>query len=280
VGAADVDQFTRYLAELERVRSGGEPGGHPPRKPENLVVVRRVTSTNLLAREIVADYEREAQDLHSLLILALEQTGGRGRFGRTWSSAEGRGVYATRVLSMRNPELLQSLPLLVGAALCRALSRHLPTPCRLKWPNDLVAETPAGRRKIGGILIEALVHPGEGAAAIIGFGVNHTQGEDELPAGGTSVRLLGGPGEEALSLPQLTWDLVVALEAELTHLGDLAYAVDAYRELSIHRSGDPISCRIGEETVEGTFQGFDDHGRLRLQRGGEEILLSAGEIIE
>lgn len=276
MGAATVDQFTRYLADLERARSGGERGPHP----ENLVVVRSVASTNLLAREIVADYEREAQDLHSLLILALEQTGGRGRFGRTWSSAEGRGVYATRVLSTRDPELLQSLPLLVGAALCRALSNHLPTPCRLKWPNDLVVETASGRRKIGGILIEALVHPGEGAAAIIGFGVNHTQGEDELPEGGTSVRLLGGPGEEALSLAQLTWDLVHALEDELTHLGDLPYAVDAYRDLSVHRAGDPISCQVGNERVEGTFQGFDDHGRLRLQRNGEEVLLAAGEIIE
>ncbi len=273
MGAAAVDPFTRYLAELDRARPSGERG------PENLVVVRRVASTNQLARDIVADYELEAQDLHALLIIALEQSGGRGRQGRSWSSPAGKGVYATRVLSMRNPELLQSLPMLVGLGLCRALSRHLPVPCRLKWPNDLVVDTAEGRKKIGGILIEALVHPGEGAAAIIGFGVNHSHEKEDLPETGTSLARLGGPGAE-IPLVELTWDLVTGLERELAHLEEPAYAIESYRELSVHRPGDAISCRIGDAVVEGTFQGFDERGRLRLERGGEETLVASGEVIE
>jgi BirA family biotin operon repressor/biotin-[acetyl-CoA-carboxylase] ligase len=271
-----VDPLTRHLAELDRARSEGRG------RPENLVVVRRVDSTNQLARSIVADYESEAQDLHPLLILALEQTGGRGRQGRSWASPAGKGVYATRVLSMRNPELLQALPMLTGLGLCRALSRHLPVPCRLKWPNDLVVDTAAGRKKIGGILIEALVHPGEGAAAIIGFGVNHSHGDEDLPnllETATSLRRLGGPGA-GISLAELTWDLVNGLERELTHLEDLAYAVEGYRELSVHRPGDVLSCRMGEQIVEGTFLGFDERGRLRLNCGEEEILVASGEVIE
>ena len=276
MGATPVDPFTRYLAELDRARPEGRG------RPENLVVVRRVGSTNQLARSIVADYESETQDLHPLLILALEQSGGRGRQGRSWTSPAGRGVYATRVLSMRNPERLQVLPMLVGLGLCRALSRHLPVPCRLKWPNDLVVDTAAGRRKIGGILIEALVHPGEGAAAIIGFGVNHSHEDEDLPETGTSLRRLEGPGAE-VSLAELTWDLVNGLENELTHLEDLAYVVEGYRELSVHRPGDSISCRVGEQVVEGTFLGFDESGRLRLERHGEEgeeVLVASGEVIE
>lgn len=273
MGADAVDLFTRYLAELDRARPEGV------RRPENLVVVRRVASTNQLARSIVADYESEAQDLHPLLILALEQSGGRGRQGRSWASPAGKGVYATRVLSTRDPELLQSLPMLVGLGLCRALSPHLPVPCRLKWPNDLVVETPDGRKKIGGILIEALIHPGEGAAAMIGFGVNHSHAAEDLPETGISLRQLGGQGG-AVPLEELTWDLVGGVESELAHLGDVAYAVESYRELSVHRLGDALSCRVGEQAVEGTFLGFDEHGRLRLDQGGEEILVSSGEVIE
>jgi BirA family transcriptional regulator, biotin operon repressor / biotin---[acetyl-CoA-carboxylase] ligase len=273
VGAAAVDPFTRYLEELGRKRPEG------PRRPENLVVVRRVASTNLLARSIVADYESEALELHPLLILALEQTGGRGRQGRSWMSPAGKGVYATRVLSMRNPELLQALPMLAGLGLCRALSHHLPLPCRLKWPNDLVVNTAAGRRKIGGILIEAVVHPGEGAVAMIGFGVNHAHEVGDLPETATSLRQVGGPGGE-IPLEELTWDLAAGLERELTHLEDLSYAVEGYRELSVHQPGDAISCRIGEQVVDGTFRGFDGRGRLRLERGGEEILIASGEVIE
>lgn len=278
MGAAAVDPFTRYLAELDRARPSGERG------PENLVVLHRVASTNRIARDIVADYEQEAQDLPPLLILAFEQSGGRGRQGRSWSSPAGKGVYATRVLSMRDPELLQTLPVLVGLGLCRALARHLPVPCRLKWPNDLVVDTAAGRKKIGGILIEAVVQPGEGAAAIIGFGVNHSHEAEDMPETGTSLKQLGGPGAGAeipwIPLAELTWDLIAGLERELAHLEDPAHAIEGYRELSVHRPGDFVSCRIGDAVVEGTFRGFDERGRLRLERDGEETVLASGEVIE
>ena len=269
-----MDSFTGYLADLERSRPAGADRG-----PENLVVVSNVGSTNQLARDIVAEYEREAQELHPLLILAHEQSGGRGRLGRTWRSAAGKGVYATRVLAVHDLELLQSLPLLVGVGLCRGIASHLPAPCRLKWPNDLIVETAEGRRKIGGILIEALVRPGEspaGAAAIIGIGINHGQQAGELPETGTSLRLLGGHG----SLARLTWDVVGGLERELRHFGDVPYAVAAYRDHSLHRAGDAISARVGDGLVEGRFAGIDERGRLMLERDGEELRLTAGEVIE
>lgn len=271
-----MEYCSSFFAEMEQARPA-EPG--PGRGPENLVLVRSVTSTNQLARAIVTEYEQEAQHLHPLLLLAREQTGGRGRQGRAWSSPPGRGVYATRVLTVENAELLQSLPLLVGVGLCRGLAPHLPAPCRLKWPNDLVVETPAGRKKIGGILIEALVRSGEPSSAIIGFGINHGHAETELPETGTSLRLLAA-GTALPSLGKLTWDLVDALERELEHLGDVPYAVDAYREHTVHRPGDTISCRVGDGVVEGRFRGFDERGRLLLERDGEELCLPAGEVIE
>lgn len=263
--------FARYLADLERSRrESGNPG------PENLVTVCSISSTNHLAREIVAEYEHEAQALQPTLILAYEQSGGRGRHGRSWSSPAGKGLYATRVLKVEDVEALQTLPLLVGVGLCRGLSRHLPVACRLKWPNDLVVETAEGRRKIGGILIEALVRPGEGAAALIGFGINHGHQADELPGHGTSAQLLG----DRSPLTRFTWDVVAALERELEHLGDVTYAVAAYSQHSVHRTGEPISARVGDGVVEGRFAGFDDRGRLLLDRDGEELRLTAGEVIE
>jgi BirA family transcriptional regulator, biotin operon repressor / biotin---[acetyl-CoA-carboxylase] ligase len=263
--------FTSFVEELVGTRPSHQ-------SPENLVIVRDVASTNLLAREIVKEYDQEEQELHSLLIVALEQNGGRGRQGRSWISLPGKGVYATRVLWAHDVGLLQTLPLLVGIGLCRALGSHLPVPCRLKWPNDLVVETGGGRRKIGGILIEAVVRPDDGALAIVGFGVNHGHETGELPETGTSLRLLHGEPEP---LGRLLWDLVAGVEAELVHLGDTAYAAANYRELSVHRPGETLSCQIGERTVAGTFRGFDDLGRLTLETNdGEELHLSSGEILE
>jgi BirA family transcriptional regulator, biotin operon repressor / biotin---[acetyl-CoA-carboxylase] ligase len=262
--------FDRYVEGLERRRER--------RGPENLVVLERATSTNALARAVIAEYQNEEQTLHPLLILALEQSGGRGRQGRTWSSPRGKGVYATRVVAVADPALLQTLPLLAGVGLCRALSPHLPAPCRLKWPNDLLVEAGGERKKIGGVLIEASVRPGHEALAIMGFGVNYLHGSADLPETATSLVLLGGG---IVSLEDLTWDLVEGVETELTHLGDAAYAVQSYRDLSVHRSGERIVCRMGETTVEGAFLGFDEAGRLLLEsRDGQRISVAAGEVIE
>src|SRR5262245_59243907 len=159
--------FDDYLAELDRLRPARADLG-----TDNLVVLERVGSTNDLARAIVAEYAKESQSPPPLLLLAWEQAGGRGRAGRSWSSPAGKGVYATLAFPVADPQALATLPLLVGVGLCRGLDRWLPGACGLKWPNDLIA----GRRKLGGVLIEAQVRPGDGAAVMVGFGVNHGQG--------------------------------------------------------------------------------------------------------
>jgi BirA family transcriptional regulator, biotin operon repressor / biotin---[acetyl-CoA-carboxylase] ligase len=271
-----VEDFERYVARLETRRERG--GLASP--VENLVILPRVESTNALARAIVAEYQNEAQTLHPLLITALEQTGGRGRQGRSWSSPAELGVYATRVVQVDDPGQLQILPLLVGVGLCRALAAHLPVPCRLKWPNDLVVEVERERRKIGGVLIEAAVRPGEATLALVGFGVNFLHGEGDLPETGTSVRLLRGVGGETGSLADFTWDLVEGLEAELAHLADSAYAVESYRTLSIHQPGESIVSRAGETVTQGTFAGFDELGRLLLESEGRVVPVASGEVIE
>jgi BirA family biotin operon repressor/biotin-[acetyl-CoA-carboxylase] ligase len=261
--------FDRYVAGLERRRDRGGP--------ENLVVLARTESTNGLARAVVAEYQNETQALRPLLVLALEQSEGRGRRGRSWSSPCGKGVYATRVVPVGDPAWLQTLPLLIGVGLCRALSPHLPSPCRLKWPNDLLVEVAGERKKIGGILIEASVRPGAVALAIVGFGVNYLHGTGDLPPTATSIVLLGGG---MVSLMDLTWDLVEGVEAELAHLGDAAYAVASYRPMSVHHPGERIVCRVGETELDGSFLGFDDSGRLLLDVAGRLTPVAAGEVIE
>jgi BirA family biotin operon repressor/biotin-[acetyl-CoA-carboxylase] ligase len=297
-------EFDQYVADLDRSRPLDDSGAR--RGPDNLVVVASTVSTNVLARGVAVDLESEGLDLAPMLVLALEQSGGRGRQGRSWSSPRGRGVYATLAQTYAAAELLPALPLLVGVGLCRALAPRLPAGCRLKWPNDLLvpaAPAPAepapaadlggaGRpprggslgRKIGGVLIEALVRPGDGCVALIGFGVNHGHRREELPPGATSLLLETGGhlGAHGIGLAELTWELVGGVERELAHVDDLAYAAAAYRELSIHRPGEWLVCRTGDREVAGAFAGFDDLGRLRLRpaAGAGELLLSSGEVIE
>jgi BirA family transcriptional regulator, biotin operon repressor / biotin---[acetyl-CoA-carboxylase] ligase len=265
--------FPQYVRELDRTRP--DHAG-----PENVLVLETVGSTNLLARAILHEYVNECEEMPPVLLLAWRQTGGRGRLGRSWASPGGRGVYASLGLQLEDPAELQVLPLLVGVGLCRALDPHLPEPCRLKWPNDLLA----GGRKIGGILIETLVRPGECTAAVIGFGVNRDLQGEELPdERATSLQLAGGVGVVGIGLAELTWELVAGVERELAHRRDPAYAVESYRAHSVHRPGDRLVCRIGsgtgEQVIEGSFAGFDEQGLLLLDGAGGRQRLSAGEVI-
>lgn len=267
----------RFLEDL-----GGAPPG-----PANRVVAQRIDSTNRLARRIVATYLADEVRPPELLVVALEQTAGRGRRGRSWTSPPGAGVYLTRVLPLPDAdgsppyaEALSSLPLLVGVGIARAIGGILadagsPSRCGLEWPNDVLIDG----RKVGGILAESLAIGSGPPVALLGFGVNHARPRvgPELPDGATAV---ADHAADPPSLGGLARALVAAVEAELAHLGDLAHAVPAYRELSVHREGERLRCRTGDETVEGEFAGFDERGHLRLVCGGETILLAAGEIVE
>lgn len=241
---------------------------------ENLVLLARVGSTNSLARRIANECLEECGRLYPALVVAYEQVAGRGRQGNRWASPAGRGLYATLLRPVAEPEFLQTLPLLAAVGLCRGLNRHLGgAACRLKWPNDLLVEG----RKIGGLLIESLSLGDGTVTALIGFGINHDQGLEELPGpNATSLRVAAGspPG-----LGELARDLVRALKGELDHAGDQAYAVAQYEDLSLHRPGDRLRCRLAEEEVEGTFLGFDSRGFLRLETAGRERLLPAGEVL-
>lgn len=259
-------EFAAFLDALLRVRL---------LPVENVVVLAKVDSTNTLARRLATDCLAESHCLHPGLVVAFEQTAGKGRRGRRWESPPGAGVYATYLLPLTDRRDLATLPLLAGVGLCRVLNRLLGVGrCRLKWPNDLVV----GERKLGGLLIELHAAEDEAGAAVIGFGVNCSQGEGELPLEtATSLRLAGARRHAPA---EILWDLVEGLTAELARLGDEVYAAAEYARLSAHSEGDRLCCRLGGELVEGTFSGFDSRGFLRLRvHDGRERLLSAGEVL-
>lgn len=260
-------------------------GDRGPRLEEYAAAVRRclgaegpalavrdaVDSTNRLARRVAAHYLEAGQSPPQTLVLALEQTAGRGRRGRPWSSPRGLGVYATLIVGLEGPACPTTLPLLVAVGLCRGLDPLLPDACRIKWPNDLLVDG----RKIGGVLIETVARGGR-IAALIGFGVNHSQPAAALPgAAATSIAL---EGADPRPLAELTSALTAAVRRELRRMDDPEYALAAYRSRSLHRAGDRLRYRGAGGLVEGTFRGFDSRGFLRLESPAGELLVVGGEV--
>jgi biotin-(acetyl-CoA carboxylase) ligase len=109
------------------------------------------------------------------------------------------------------------------------------------------------------------------------MGVNYARSQALSEVGGIAMDEIA---QKLPGLPEVISELVMAVEAELEQIGDLAYAVARYRELSAHSLGDVLSFRTAEGIRRGTFSGLDERGFLVLQSERGEVRLSAGEAIE
>lgn len=131
---------------------------------ERVVALASVSSTNDEARRLAEQAEAPA----GTIVVADQQTAGRGRGGRKWSSPAGAGVYLSMLF---RPETLEPAPvsILAGLGLARALDRALPgLHPSIKWPNDLFA----GGLKFGGVLSEATWSDGRPRYLVVGVGIN------------------------------------------------------------------------------------------------------------
>ena len=126
-----------------------------------LVSLRRIDSTNAEALRCAAEGAP-----HGTVVLAAEQTAGRGRRGRSWLPAPGN-LYMTVLVRLPEGRATAQLSFVTAVALGEAMDPE--TDFRFKWPNDLLV----GGRKIAGILIEA-----DGDAAAVGIGLNAARTPD------------------------------------------------------------------------------------------------------
>jgi BirA family biotin operon repressor/biotin-[acetyl-CoA-carboxylase] ligase len=174
-------------------------------------------STNTLLLEAAANGAPEGT-----VYLADAQTQGRGRGGHTWHSSPGDGLYLSALAKPRLP-LREALwiSLATGLAVQSAIKTVTGLNADIRWPNDLLLPQPSGPgKKLGGILVEAAVHPGEDAMlryAVIGIGlnINHESFPPELSPIATSLRIATG---EPQSRNALMIAILRALDLELTHL--------------------------------------------------------------
>lgn len=212
---------------------------------------------------------------HGGMVIADEQTRGRGRWGRTWFSPPRKNLHLT--LTMKLPDEhppLGTLSLLVGVALVEALRQRFSVPAFVKWVNDVVADG----KKLAGILIERVGSDW----ALIGIGVNVNLAEtdlpDELRATATSLQMVkGAPVDrrEVLSA------LLVSLESwwERWAQGDTESLWQELEQWDWLR-GKPVTAHLPDGvTLHGIAVGITPDGGLRLRLSdGTERTLTAGDV--
>jgi BirA family biotin operon repressor/biotin-[acetyl-CoA-carboxylase] ligase len=201
-----------------------------------------IASTNDRARELAAAGESD------VVVLADEQTGGRGRLDRAWVGPSG-GVWLSLLVRPDVPPSHAPLLTLAAAVAVTRAAREAGVPAEIKWPNDVVVPADAGDssarggRKLAGILTEMEGEADRVSWAIVGVGVNANVPGDRLPAAATSVREEAGPVERRVFAQRLleTFDELRA---------DPDAVLPAWREHSA-----TLGQRVRVETPAGTVEG-------------------------
>ena len=234
----------------------------------------KTDSTNRVALQL--GHEGEP---HGTLVLAEEQTAGRGRAGRAWHSERASGVYMTALLRPAiSPADAPLLTLLAGLAVRDAIAEQAGVTPDLRWPNDLLL----GGKKIGGILTEMHAEPERVRFVIVGIGlnVNHARMPDELKAMATSLRMETGRAHSRL---ELVARLLRQLESHYNrYLAEGPGPIlERFAEASSFARGKRVRIANGRETFEGTTAGLALNGLLQVQRddGRTETVIS-GDVTE
>jgi len=238
---------------------------------ESIAIIPRVTSTHDLARTIVAECLDNELAPPAASLIALEQSAGRGRGSRSWSSPANGGIYATTIHALPAVEL-PLYPLHMGSVVATFLRQEYGLDAGVKWPNDILV----GGRKIAGVLLEARTQQAWSYLLIsVGINVVGLAGETETNA--TSIadsRSNGAP-----PLAQAIAAFVEFLDRHLACAPRPAAILPLWRELTVHRDGDRVMSIVGDRAVDGSWRGIDDAGHALIESDGEMLAISAGDVI-
>ena len=235
----------------------------------------KIDSTNTVAMQLA-----EQGEPHGAIVLAEEQTAGRGRAGRSWLSEKSAGIHCTILLRPpMPPSHAPLLTLVAGLAARDAVAEDLDTVPDIRWPNDLLVRG----RKFSGILTEMHAEPDRMHYAVVGIGmnVNQTKMPAELADIATSLRMETGKAHSRL-------ELLIRLLRHLDRYYNQLLAVGAlpilrrFAEVSSYCEGKRVRITTATESYTGTTAGLESSGVLRVARDdgrGTESVLS-GDVAE
>lgn len=235
-----------------------------------------IGSTNDRALELAAAEEPEGG-----LVLAEEQTAGRGRRDRAWSSRPFLGIYASLILRPAIPAgRAPLLTFMAAVAAADALNEIPGMRARIKWPNDVVAQD----RKIAGVLAEVRGSEPEVREMVVGLGINVNQGEHDFPPElrdrASSVRLLTGAMQPRAPILAALLEGFERRYARLLRDGP-GTLLREWESLSAIAAGTRIQVEGPAGRIAGAFAGIDEEGSLLLGLGDQRTLrVPFGEIVE
>ena len=219
------------------------------------------TSAARLAREEAAE---------GTVVIADEQTGGKGRLGRNWVSPPGVNLYLSVILRPRKPtSAAPQLSLLASVAVAETIVQQTQLAPTIKWPNDVLV---AGK-KVCGILTEMQANGSRLRSVIVGIGVNINAPlasfPEELQDKASSLFLICGKPVDRVAF---TVSLLTHLEKFYVLWLEKGFPVvrTAWEGYASALLGKSITVTASEGTVSGTVRGIDRDGALLIETASPE----------
>ncbi|MEE9442233.1 MAG: biotin--[acetyl-CoA-carboxylase] ligase [candidate division Zixibacteria bacterium] len=239
----------------------------------NVHAFQSVQSTNIIARQMA-----ETGAVEGTIVVAEEQTRGRGRLGRKWFSSNGKGIYLSIIIYPDiRPTMAPGLSIMTALALADTISDYGAPSVNIKWPNDCLIN---GRKTVG-ILTELSAEIGKVHYVIVGVGINVNQQREDFPEDirkrATSV---GAELKRKLSRVELLQNFLYQFEKDYrvyqkSGLKNLRKRIVKYSNLI----GSFVSLGQKDEIISGIARDIDTEGRLILELpDGNRKAFNAGEV--
>lgn len=240
----------------------------------NVTHTLMVDSTQTLAHSMVAK-----GSIEGALVIAEQQTEGRGRLGKKWFSPAGKGIWFSLILKPDIPlQFMSQLTLLVSVALCRTIRKKYALNAGIKWPNDILING----RKISGILLESSAEEERLRYVIAGVGISANMITEDFPVDlidkASSLRIELG---RSINREELLCGFLEEFECLYDMYNEQGFApirmLWEALSVSLHC---PIEVQTKSGRVEAIAHGLDEMGALMVTvKNGPDEKIYSGDVI-
>lgn len=208
--------------------------------------------------------------MHGTIIVADEQTAGKGRMGHEWHSTKDKGIWMSIILKPTIlPYLAPQLTLLTATVLADVIYSYSNVRPQIKWPNDILIK----QKKIAGILTEMQAEQDQIQYVIIGMGINVNHSIDDLPIDiqqkASSLQI---ETNQSWDITKLIQKILVAFEKKYS-----AYILNGFQNVKSEwesygfKINEPIWVKTLQNSWQGTFLGIAEDGALLTRTKDGEI---------
>lgn len=240
---------------------------------QHIHLLEQTDSTQTVARRLIADGDTP----EGTLVIAEQQTAGRGRHGRPWHSPAGKGIWMSLVTYPKiPPQYCSQLTLLAAVAVTRAIKKRHSIDVGIKWPNDLLING----KKICGILLESSIEGESVRYVIVGIGISANIRQEDYPEDlrDKATSILNESGHE-VDRQLLICDTMHQFEQLYTIYQEQGFSPIKLLWESLSVSLDQtVRVQTHEGVIEGVAESVDDYGALVVRTPDGLVRVYSGEV--